>query len=70
MYCLKMHGFAAPEKETISIYAFNLLQTKLLYVFCSSVEPFILVGLQQTMELPYLLPIFASNASLCSSCMF
>jgi len=70
MYCLKMHGFAAPKKETISIYAFNLLQTKLLYVFCLFVVPFILVGLQQTMELPYLMPIFAGNTPLYSSCMF
>jgi len=35
----------------MSMHAFNLLQTKLLYTFYSSVEPFILVGLQQTMGL-------------------
>jgi len=32
----------------MSIHAFNLLQTKLLYMFCSTVEPLILAGLQQT----------------------
>jgi len=53
----------------MSMHAFNLLQTNLLYMFCSSFESFILVGFQQTMGLPYLTPIFAGN-SLYSSCMF
>jgi len=39
-------------------------------MFCSSFGPFILVGLQQTMRLPSLMPIFAGNAYLYSSCMF
>jgi len=50
----------------MSMNAFNLLQA----MFCSCYELFILAGLQQTMGLPYLFPIFAGNASLHSSCMF
>jgi len=36
----------------MSIHAFDLLQTKLLYMSCSPFELFILVWLQQTMGLP------------------
>jgi len=32
MHCLKMHGVASPKKQTMSMHAFILLQTKLLYV--------------------------------------
>jgi len=39
-------------------------------MFCSSFEPYILVGLQQNMGLPSLMPIFAGNASSYSSCLF
>jgi len=37
--------------------------------FAISFEPFILVGLQQTMGLPYLMRIFAGNASLYCNCV-
>jgi len=40
------------------------------YMFFPSFGPLILVGLQQTMKLPSLMPIFAGNAYLYSSCMF
>jgi len=60
-----------PQKnKLIFMHAFKLLQTKLLCMFCSPFEPFILVGLQQTMGLPYLKSIFVGNASLYSSCTF
>jgi len=39
-------------------------------MFCSFFELFILVGLQQAMGLPSLMPIFAGNICLYSSCMF
>jgi len=45
-----MHSVAAPKKQTMSMHAFILLQTKLLYVLLIC-EPFILAGLQQTMGL-------------------
>jgi len=50
------------------MHALNLLQ--LNYMFCPSFEPFILVRLQPTMRPPSLMPIFAGNAYLYSSCMF
>jgi len=55
------------RNKPVSTRVFNLLQTKLLYMFFSSFEPFILVGLQRTVGLPYLMPIFAGNASLYST---
>jgi len=70
MHCLKMHGVAAPKKSAMTMRAFNLLHTKLLDMFCLYFEPYILVGLQQTTELPYLMHIFPGNASLCSSVCF
>jgi len=70
MHCLKMHGVAAPKKSTMTMHAFNLLQTKLLYMFCLYFEPYIFVGLQQTTGLPYLMHIFPGNASLFSSVCF
>jgi len=39
-------------------------------MFCLSFGPFILVRLQQVMRLPSLMPIFAGNACLYSSCTF
>jgi len=39
------------------------------YMFCSCRELFISVGFQQAMGLASLVPIFADNASLYSSCM-
>jgi len=39
-------------------------------MLCSCFELFILVGLQQTIGLPSLMPLFAGNASLYSSFMF
>jgi len=38
-------------------------------MFCSYFELFILVGLQQTVGLLSLIPIFVGNASLYSSCI-
>jgi len=54
--------------KPMSMHVLNLLQTK--QMFCLGFGPFILVGLQQTMGLPSLMPIFAGNASLYSGCMF
>jgi len=70
MNCLKMHGVAAPRKSAMTMPAFSLLQTKPLYTFCLYFEQYILVGLQQTTGLPYLMHIFPGNASLCSSVCF
>jgi len=60
----KMHGVAAQKKQTMSMHAFILLQTKLLYVLLIC-EPFILAGLQQTMELLYLM-LFSLVMLLCA----
>jgi len=60
-----------PKRNKImSRHASNLLQTKLLDMFRSSFQLFILVEIQQTMGLPSLMPIFVGHASLYSSCMF
>jgi len=58
------------RNEAMSMHAFSLLQTRLLYMFCLFCEPFILVELHQMMGPSYLIPIFADNAFLYSSCMF
>jgi len=55
-----MHVLAAPKKQTNVHERFQFASSQL----------FILAGFQQTMGLPYLLPIFAGNASLHSSCIF
>jgi len=57
------------RNKLMPMHAFELLQTKLMCMFCSPFELFILVGLQQTTGLTYLMPIFTCNASLYSSCM-
>jgi len=58
-------------KEINHVHAcFQYTSTKLLYTFCSSVEPFILVGIQQTTGLPNLMPIFTANVALVRSYFF
>jgi len=64
MYCLEMHSVAAPKKQTMSMHAFILLQTKLLYVLLIC-EQFILEGLQQTMGLLHLM-LFSLVMLLCA----
>jgi len=64
----KMHVLADPKKQA-NLHACLQFVSKFKphYMFCSCFELFILVGLQQTMGLPSLLPIFAGNASFYSS---
>jgi len=66
-----MHVVAAPNKQTNVHACFQFASKfKPYYMFCSCFEPVILVGFQQTMGLPPLMPIFTGNAFLYSSCMF
>jgi len=66
-----MHVLAAPKKQTKVYPCFQFASKfKPYYTFCSCFELFILVGLQQTVGLPSLMPIFAGYAFLYSSCMF
>jgi len=66
-----MHVLAAPKKQTNVHACFQFASKfKPYYMFCSCFELFILVGLQEIMGLPSLMPIFPGNVFLYSSCMF
>jgi len=66
-----MHVLAAQINQPMSVYRgmFSVF-FKPNHMFCSCFELFILVGLQQTMGLTSLMPIFAGSASFYNSCMF